>query len=108
MCRRGRPLFGADRLAITALTASYGYPPLMSVLITSLGYVACAAFGSLASKVAPSYFAVAASVVLLYVLQIFADSGNPSLSFLAGVEVADSRERTYRQTALWMLSMRGA
>jgi hypothetical protein len=98
---------GALALLLTGLHASYGHPPRLPTFVALLGYLPSVALGALAASILPSFFAAAASAVLLYVLQIFGDSGDPALSFLAGVEVADSRERTYRETAMWMLSLRG-
>lgn len=98
---------GTIALLLTGLDASYGRPPLLPTFVALLGYLPSVAFGALAASILPSFFAAASSAVLLYVLQIFGDSSDPALSFLAGVEVADSRERTYRETAVWMLSLRG-
>lgn len=98
---------GAMALLLTGVDASYGNPPLLPTVVALLGYLPSVALGALAASILPSFFAAASSAVLLYVLQIFGDSGDPALSFLAGVEVADSRERTYRETAMWMLSLRG-
>lgn len=96
----------AGMWTVTARTATFGRVPLLELVVVLCGYAAAAGFGLLVGSTLPSLIAPVAAVVVVYGTEYLADTGKPSLSPLAGLVVADSRERTYRETLIWVLGLR--
>ncbi|MFL6107937.1 MAG: hypothetical protein ACJ72L_13325 [Marmoricola sp.] len=91
---------------LTAAAANFGSVPLLELVVVVCGFIATAGFGVFVGSVFPSLVAPVAAVVTVYGAEYLADTGKPSLYPLAGLVVADSRERTYRETMLWVLGVR--
>ena len=88
----------------TAKEATFGGPPVLSVVAVAAGFFAAVAVGLLAGRLLPGYVAPAATVVTIYLVEYLVMSGH--LPFAAALSVADGRERTYRETLEWVLLAR--
>jgi len=63
------------------------------------GFAAAAAFGAALAVLLPAVMAPVAAVLALYGCTVIVNASNPAVYPLLGLSVADSRERTYRETA---------
>lgn len=93
--------------AVTAGEATFGSFPAVSLLVVCCGVFAAAAFGLLVGSVVTPLVAGPVALVVVYAIPLVADSGRAGLAPLAGLMIADDRERTYFHTATEILAIRG-
>lgn len=102
----GALLAATVALVVTGSEATYAAPPVAQMAPVLAGFAAATCFGLLLAGFLPSFFSPVVAVVTIYAVEVFLDTGDPSLRTFAGLTVADPRERTYRGTETWMLEVR--
>lgn len=93
-------------LVTTAQEATFGHFQPTVLLVIACGCWTSAAFGVCLGAILPPRIAPPITVAAVYAVSVFLDPTNPSLIFLAGLAVADSRERTFLAVADWVLVTR--